>query len=257
MKKRGLIIGLIILTLLLGGGIYSTLASNVEAAAPGDLDQVDLHIKTEGSTDGGLTWFNFSGTEESGDISLNVNAGATISYRIKVWNDGTRDALNVQVEGTVTNPIYVTTLVANGDADGDLNGFDGFTFAGGGAGEIDNIDIGGSEIAGFQMINGQIQLSANIPAGTTIMLGTVTILNYDPEGWTLNPLQRIASIFGVNRAHADGAGRQSAIRISINVGSSSYGVKGVTTPEPTISEETPVILPQTGGSIIGDLKTLF
>lgn len=260
MKKGGLFIGLIILTLFLGGLIYTTLTPKAQAAAPGDIDQVDLHIKTEGSLDGGLTWFNFSGTEESGNASLNVNAGATIPFRIKLWNDGTRDALNVDIEGVVTNPGYVIGLVADGDADGDLNGFVGFTFAGGGVGTIANIDIGGTELAGFQMIQGLIQLNPTIPVGTTILLGTVSILDYDPELVVLNSLQRIANVFQTNRAHAEGVDRQSAIRITISVGGGrSTGTKLAATPTetPSLSREQVATLPQTGGSIIEDLKTLF
>ncbi len=261
MKKNGLVIGLVILMLVLGGLIYTTFAPKAEAAAPGDLDGVNLHIKTEGSLDHGATWFNFSGTEESDNASLNAVPGETIDYRIKVWNDGLlRDALNVQIEGTVTNPTYVTGLVADGDADGDLNGFVGFTFAGGGVGQIANIDIGGTELAGYQMIDGQIQLSNNIPAGTTIMLGTVRIVDYAPEGIGFNSLSRIANIFGVNRARADGAGRQSAIRITIGVGSSSgTGTKLAATPteSPTASITQTTALPQTGGSIIDDVKALL
>lgn len=250
-KIKWFFIGFFILMLTFGlsaGGVKI-----VKAAEPGAVDQVDLHIKTEVSADAN-NWINYSGTEESGSQTLTVAQGGTLYFRIKLWNTGTRDALNAEIEGSVDNSGYVNDLdVSEADLDGDLDGFAGFTFGSGGVGQVDEVAQGSTEDTGFDGLQGTIQLGTNFPVGQTVLTGTVNINDYDPEGLAYNPFQLI------RRAHADGVNRESAVRIAVNVSTGfDTGVNNKVSPSPTASQNAAAAqistLPQTGGSCWSDFE---
>lgn len=223
------------------------------AAQPGDQDNVDLHIKVEASSDNGVTWVNFSGTEEGDGQTLNVNPGGQIEFQIKVWNTGILDADDVDIEANATNEGYVTgSDVDDTDLDNDGFDFNGFAFANGGAGTVAGVTAGSTEGAGFQGLHGTIQLSNNFPAGQTVLTGEVFIDDYEPGLIGFNPFRSIARAIAIRHAFADGVGRQSGIRIAINVaGGNSGGTKVTPTPTPTqIAQVTN--LPQTGGGTLDD-----
>lgn len=169
-------------------------------------DNVNLHIKVEVSKDG-TTWYNYSGTEYSGNQTLSASPGDTIQVRIKIWNTGTFYVRNVTGTGTLTNSSYIASAaVINTDGDANGRNYDGYFFSGIGTGSIAQVDQGTTE-ASAELLLLSFTLSNNFPAGETVIFGEATISKYTIIG---------RSDF-IDRAYAEGTGRKSAIRIAVNV----------------------------------------
>ncbi len=190
-------------------------------------ETMNLHVKMEASKDG-TTWYNYSGTDYSANQNLSANPGDTIQIRVKVWNDGTGLAVNVTGTGSATNAAYISsTSVINANLDAlDAVSYVGDFFSGSGEATLSQVAAGTTEATSQQGLF-SITLSNNIPAGETVVLGTVTISNYG--ALTQNPF--------IKTAMAEGLGNNSIVRIVVN---------------PTTQES----LPQTGSSIL-NLSIVF
>lgn len=193
-------------------------------------DDVNLHIKLEGSLNNGVNWHNYSGTEFSGGESITANPGDTVLMRVKIWNTGDGNAYDVVSSGTLTNFAYVNAVnVVSTDADG--NGRSYTVDPGVTGGTISQVNLGGTEPCtaqtGSECATLNFVLSDNFPVGQTVIVSEITIDSYTDR--------RVAnSLFNdmIREAYAVGTGRKSAARIVVNVA------------QPEVTE-----LPQTGGSI--------
>lgn len=246
MGKRWLLIGLIILALLVGGLIYAKFASQALAANQGDQDGIDLHILLEASADNGATWHNTGGTDNPGGEMLNINPGATVLFRVKVWNDGDGAAGGVQILGEIEDAEYVTDAVVTDNQLGDLP-FIGFDIENYGQGEVAVINIGGSENDGFEGVQGTITFGHNFPSGQTVLNGAVWIHDYTLLGFRNNQFIRLA--------HAEGVNNFSLVRLVVNRSHGSRtAVKLTPSPTPSPAASAIATLPSTGSSIVEDLK---
>jgi hypothetical protein len=212
MKKKFSLFQIICLVVLFVSAIslitFKTL-EKVKAAGPGD--GVNMHVLVEGRTSSSNPWLNFSGNYSPGGATITANPGDIINFRIRVWNDGTVIADNAEISGTVTNTSYVSGLdIANYDLDGDGHHFTGFHFASGGDGKVAVVLNHGTPTTDYQGILGTITLGNNFPVGQTVIIGEVTVTNYEARGITFNP-----SLLG--KAYAQEVGQKSAIRIVVNV----------------------------------------
>ena len=204
------------------------LDSRAKAAVILPGETMNLHVKMEVSKDGS-TWYNYSGTDYSGNQTLTASPGDTIQIRVKVWNDGNGLALNVTGASSVTNPTYITSVsVINANLDGlDAISYVGDFFSGSGEATLSQVAAGTTEATSQQGLF-SVTLASNIPAGETVVLGTVTISNYASPDAANNPFIKVA--------RAEGLGNNSVIRIVVN-------------PVSTQSASTQEDLPQTGSSV--------
>lgn len=170
-------------------------------------DGVNVHVKVEVSTDG-VTWFNYAGTETSGDATLTANPGDTIFARAAIWNTGVGPARALTASGSFTGTSYMTIMSTNLDADDDGNPYTGSFFAGAGTGVFTNLAAGTQE-ANAQMATATIKLDDSFPAGTTAITGQVTIDSYAAVASLPHSL--------VSRALAAGINRVSSFRIAVTV----------------------------------------
>jgi hypothetical protein len=249
MKKRWFLIGLIILLLVASGAIYAKFAGQARAANQGDLDGIDLHLLLEASADNGATWHNTAGTDNPGNETLNINPGATVLFRVKVWNDGEGAAGGVQILGEVEDAEYVTEAEVTDNQLGD-HPFDGFDIENGGQGEVEVVNIDSNQNDGYEGVQGSITFGHNFPNGQTIINGAVWIHDYTVLGFRNNQFIRLA--------HAQGVNHFSLVRLVVNRAHASTGVKPTPTPSPSPSASAIATLPSTGGSIdctlLEDLK---
>lgn len=203
---------------------------NVKGGEISPGEAVNLHIKAEASTDG-TNWYNYSGTDYSGNQTLSANPGDTIQVRIKVWNDGDAPATGVVGTASVINSSYISSnSIINDDSDGNSTSYSGSFFSGNGQGTLSSVGTGteGTSETGIFSLT----LSNSIPDGETVLLGEITISDYGLV--VKNPF------WGV--ARAEGLGNKSAIRVAVNVSQSTE-----------ITSSTEEELPQTGGQIPPEL----
>ena len=180
-------------------------------------DDVNLHIKLEASLDNGVTWKNYSGTEFSGGESVVADPGDTVLVRGKMWNTGTGDAYGAIAEGTLTNFGYVSAINLD-DADVDGNGRSYTLGEGMENAQISQVSnttieecnpLNGSECADFNFV-----LENNFPVGETVIIAKMEIASYQTRvlNFLFDDLTR--------EAYALGTGRDSAVRIVVNVAES-------------------------------------
>jgi len=247
--KKWLYCGLIILLVAIGGLIYVKFTSQAQAAGAGDIDGIDLHILLEASIDNGATWHNYSGTDVSGGETLVINPGATVLYRLKVWNNGAIVVANVAVTGEVDNTGHMTDVAVTNNQLG-ANPFAGFDIETGGHGLVGAVPVGGSQNAGYEGLQGYITFANNFPGGETIINGVAVINDYGLIGRRNNQLFRLA--------HAEGVNHFSTVRLVVNPTSTNPGTpKTAPSPTPTSVINSLSTLPLTGGSLVQDLKEIY
>lgn len=85
----------------------------------------DLRTKLEVSKDGS-NWYNYDAETSAGGQTLDINAGDTVTFRIKMWNLGRGVASEIQMSVAATNPQWIETAdifngspATNGDIDDD------------------------------------------------------------------------------------------------------------------------------------------
>ncbi len=201
---------LLVVILAIIGLVVSLVAVKVKAAGVGDIDDVELHIKYEVSSDNGATWRNFSGTESSGGESITVTPGATVEIKVTTWNSDSLAAINVIGTGTTTNSSYIqNATILSDDTDADTIPYTGFFVSGGGAGGISLVPGLTPESPG-ETFTASLQLGSNFPAGQTVIESEIEIDDYTPELIVYRPFQLI------KKAYALGVGNKSAIRIIVN-----------------------------------------
>lgn len=141
---------------------------------------IQVHIKTEVSIDNGQTWHSFTSSAGSSYATVPASPGGTIKVRVKVWNFGAADVINLTGTGSISNSEYVSeAALESADADGNSNYFTGFFFVGDGGGYISPVASGGSENSGYESLTAYLTLSDDIPAGTTEIVGNVAVNSYE------------------------------------------------------------------------------
>lgn len=88
-------------------------------------DNIEILTRLEASNNG-TDWYNYSAETNSGGQTLEINAGDTVTFKVKMWNIGESDAQNIVMNLTSTNWQYVETAnifdgsaASNADLDGD------------------------------------------------------------------------------------------------------------------------------------------
>lgn len=161
----------------LGKLILAVLISLVFVVSPTNAQEANLHIKLEVSLDG-TTWYNFSGSEDADNVTLNCSPGDELIVKVTLWNSGDADATNVVGNGTITNSDYIEDATdIDPDADGNLRDFTGYYFVGGGVGFISQIDQGGTYDTDEESMTAVLTLSDDFPAGDTVITATATVEN--------------------------------------------------------------------------------
>jgi len=231
--------------------VLSVLRSPASTARADDLDVV-LHNKIEASTDNGVTWHNYSGSDGPGGETVSANPGDTIKVRVKAWDSGTIFTTATEGNFTVTNASYIDSISGiETNVDGDPISYQVTYF--------DPEGVSGSAIFDDQMIQEgdesgcapgagfppcelgyfNLKLKSSFPAGETIITIKTEITGYD-----FLVTQKKSNRFAlIPKAYA--AGRQytvndvnSTIRISVNVAAAATTA--------TTSTTTAQTLPQTG-----------
>ena len=227
------------------------LSFGVLGFAQGRETSVNVHIKVEASNDGGTTWHNYSGTEYSGSETVSANPGDKVYLRAKIWNTATLWRVSdLTAIGEMTNYSYLSTAaVESADADHNGTAFTGSFFSGTGQAAIATVLEGGVENGlNCEILLGSITLGNSFPSGETTLTAGATIGTYTETNMGVGLLNKF---FGI--AKAEGTGRNSTARISVNVAQALTPTPTSTptpTPEPTVAASD---LPQTGSSGLGIL----
>lgn len=197
------------------------LINTPKVSAAGADDGVNLHIMAEASNDNGATWHNYSGTESPGGETITANPGETIKLKIQVWNTDTDNATVITGTGAITNGDYISSGVVRSD-DADHNGREyigSFLPSSGDTGGLAQVNALGSKAcnpnSGDECLTLAITLADSFPEGETIILGTFTITDYTSPRELIGYKGNLLNFMG--RALAYGAGRNSIVRISVNV----------------------------------------
>lgn len=201
LSRPTVIFGLILLLILASGIVSFKNLPPVKAAGDG----VALFIKYDISTDNGVTWHNFTGTTDAGGEAITANSGDTVLVRVKTWNTGATNALDVTGHISTTNP----SLISSATVLDNSGGYTGFFISGAATGGITPVPAATGSTPGLTFTTA-LKLSNNFPTGQTIIDSTVTIDDYTiPKLPSYNPSL-------IQKAYADGAGGYSTIRIVVN-----------------------------------------
>jgi len=231
MKKKFNIFQILFLVVLFVSATTLIIFKTVQKVKAAGLDDgVNMHVLVEGRTSSSSPWLNYSGNYSPGGQTITANPGDTITFKIRVWNDGAAIADNAEISGAVTNSGDVSGLAITDDnLDGDLNHFTGFHFEGGGDGTVAVVLNHGTPTTDYQGILGTITLGNNFPVGQTVITGEVTLADYAARKVGFSP-----SLFG--KAHADGQGVKSAVRIVVNVAAPNLPNTGKTAANDIVSK---------------------
>lgn len=228
LKKRISLIVAITIVLVLFFGYFPAKAQE---------DNFNGHIKVEVSADG-VTWINYGGTENPGGAALAAGPGDTVFARVKIWNSGTTQAVNLTGSGSLTNSAYFSVTAVNLDSDNDGTSYDGSFFSGAGTGSLAVLEANINNEADAQMLTATLKLSDSFPVGATNITGQVTIDNY----------AFIASLpFSfVSSALAAGRNRVSSFRVGVTVAETAAPAANNSSSTSTTTEATTTELPSTG-----------
>lgn len=195
MKKFLIVLALGILCSMLPLGAFAGYSGS------GDFE---LRTKLEVSKPGS-DWMNYLAEDNPGNQTLSVNAGDTVTFRLKVWDVTATSAQNVVLSSTITNPQYIETAnifdgssTTNNDLDGDtavysLTAFD--PAAGTGTFGLQAVMGNSSENANFESGTYTTKISSSAPDQTLIEV-TITLT-------AANELRIINRSNLINRAYAD------------------------------------------------------
>jgi len=185
-------------------------------------DNINLHIRAEASNDNGKMWHNYSGTEYVGGDTVAAKPGDTILLRIKLWNTDPNPAFGIEAAGSATNADYISSYsLISADADGNNQDYNKyfFTTESAGVGSINQVSgQGGAACTSgshAECVTVSIKLSDNFPIGETIITGTARITNYT-IGVAGNNNDNNWLAFFIDKAQAEGMGKQSTFRVAVN-----------------------------------------
>lgn len=136
-------------------------------------DTYDIGTRVEVSKDSGATWFSYDSSDDPAlgtGQTLTASPGDTLTFRVRVWNEGNTVANNVVGVGTETSFSYLSNVSGvfdNPDADGNSQNITG--------GSIDTINIaslasGGSATSGEEMATFTGKVKSDVPNGTVIKM---------------------------------------------------------------------------------------
>ena len=115
------------------GVFFALVPLGVLAGYPGT--NIELLTRLEVTKDGS-SWYNYSVETNSGGQTLDINAGDTVTFKVKMWNTGSSNATSVSLAVNSTNSQYVETANifdgsaasnADLDVDGHIYTLTGFT----------------------------------------------------------------------------------------------------------------------------------
>lgn len=69
-------------------------------------DTYNLKTKLEVSKNG-TDWYNYSAEENAGGQTLSINAGDSVTFRLKVWDDGNANSEDIYLPIAITNAQYI------------------------------------------------------------------------------------------------------------------------------------------------------
>ncbi len=223
MKKVFIVVMLGMLCSLIPLGVFAGYSGT------GDFE---LRTKLEVSKPGS-DWMNYTAEDNPGNQTLSVNAGDTVTFRLKVWDVTSTAAQDIALATTVTNPQYIETAnifdgssTTDEDLDGDTLDYSVTSFdstAGTGTFALDAVAASGSENTGFESGTYTTKISGSTPDQTLIEV-TITLT-------AANNLRFLSRSSLLDRAFADDLGT-TKVRILVQ------------NPTPTATATT--VLPATG-----------
>lgn len=181
--------------------------------------EYNIGTRVEVSKDGGSSWASFDSSDATGlgeGQTLVVSPGDILIFKVRVWNEGYDNALNVVGVGTRENFTFLSDISGvfdNPDEDGDST-----DITGGGVDTI-NIDIlasGGSASSGYQSATFTGKVKSDIPDGTVVKVHyEITSADF-PEILNFSPSVFWAFLIPVVHADDDGTAVTEARAIANN-----------------------------------------
>ncbi|MFC1651775.1 hypothetical protein ACFL24_01295 [Patescibacteria group bacterium] len=172
MQKIIKIVNLVMaLALILGGVFY--FAAPAEAAA-------EMHVKIEASMDG-THWYNYGGTEGGDSHLLEGEAGETYQFRIKVWNTGDTNAIDIEGLLFINDTSFIGDWeIIDTDLDNNGTHYLGIGGVGGAEGMLASVLLGTTEDTAESML-ATVTLADIFPEGTSTIIVEVQMTYYDEE----------------------------------------------------------------------------